>query len=615
MNLVYNISLNNSLFGLLVSLLLILGFNHLGTLILKNANIYSIISKVSDVKYQKILIAINFAMIILFPVILFFQFSKEFILLFALCLIFFGIIQSIELLKKWRLYIQIVNKLNLTNIIIILLLLGYFFLSISPITHADALGYHVSVAKFIANSGRFPSELNNFENLLTGSGEIVMSLGFLFNSEQLGNLVQFSGLLSLIGVVRKNSNDKRLFSLLILSTPIIIFLCSSPKPQLFSIASNALVFTIIFLNRTNFLLNRKILFSIAIIILVFLINSINSKFSFILSGGILYLASLVYFYKKNFLIIFLSLSIIIFIFFYLPHIYWKFYNWGGDIYQYILNPFPTHLPGFNNYESYLTNYRRDIPLIYLLIPMSMGTFTNTMGICLIFLLLIPRVQYELRIRIILIIFFYLIIVSIKGQITGRFLIEPIFWLIIILSKSRIKINNLFRIPLYFQSCVVFLFLIFAFLNLFPGSLTKTLYEKTMNKYANGYSLYSWANSIISDKGTIISMHRSISLGKNKTLSTSFLNYLSKSDDPEIYINQIQKYKPKYFLTYQPSINDSKNNFSIFEKCLGRKIATKENVGTYTGRNPFNRGRGYAGLLYEFKTKNLLNCIDMNLLKD
>jgi len=137
----------------------------------------------------------------------------------------------------------------------------------------------------------------------------------------------------------------------------------------------------------------------------------------------------------------------------------------------------------------------------------------------------------------------------------------------------------------------------------------------MNKYANGYSLYSWANSIISDEGTIISMHRSISLGKNKTLSTSFLNYLSKSDDPEIYINQIQKYKPKYFLTYQPSINDSKNNFSIFEKCLGRKIATKENVGTYTGRNPFNRGRGYAGLLYEFKTKNLLNCIDMNLLKD
>ena len=615
MNFIYNLSTNYSLFALSVSLLLFLGFNQLGTIILKNKNIYSIISELSDVRYQKTLIAINFAMIFLFPIVLFFKFSKEFILLFSISLIILGIIQSIEFIKKWKFHIHTVNKINLENIIIILFLLGYFFLSISPITHADALGYHSSVAKFIANSGRFPSELNNFENLLTGSGEIVMSLGFLFNSEQLGNLVQFSGLLSLIGVVRKNSNDKILFSLLILSTPIIIFLCSSPKPQLFSIASNALVFIIIFLNRTNFLLNRKILFSIAIIILVFLTNSINSKFSFILSGGILYLASLVYFYKKNFLRIFLFLSIFIFSIFYFPHIYWKFYNWGGDIYQYILNPFPTHLPGFNNFESYLINYRRDIPLIYLLIPMSMGTFTNTIGICLIFLLLIPKIQYELRIRIILILLFYLAIVSMKGQITGRFLVEPIFWLIIILSKNGLKINNLFKIPLYIQSCVVFLFLIFATLNLFPGSLTKSLYEKTMNKYANGYSLYSWANSMINDEGTIISMHRSISLGKNKTLSANFLSYLSETDNPEIYINDMQKYNPKYFLTFQNTIDDLDKNVSIFENCLGRVISKKNEVGFHTGRNPFNKGNSYSGILYEIKSKHLSDCINMNLLND
>tara|TARA_B110000211_G_C14051657_1_gene541490 strand:+ start:11 stop:1858 length:1848 start_codon:yes stop_codon:yes gene_type:complete len=615
MNFIYNLSTNYPLFGLSASLLLFLGFNQLGTIILKNKNIYSIISELSDVRYQKTLIAINFAMIFLFPIVLFFKFSKEFILLFSISLIILGIIQSIEFIKKWKFHIHTVNKINLENIIIILFLLGYFFLSISPITHADALGYHASVAKFIASSGRFPSELNNFENLLTGSGEIVMSLGFLYNSEQLGNLVQFSGLLSLIGVVRKNSNDKGLFSLLILSTPIIIFLCSSPKPQLFSIASNALVFTTIFLNRTNFLHNRKVLFSIAIIILVFLTNSINTKFSFILSGGILYIASLEYFYKKNFLRIFLFLSIIIFSFFYFPHIYWKFYNWGGDIYQYILNPFPTHLPGFNNFESYLTNYRRDIPLIYLLIPMSMGTFTNTMGVCLIFLVLIPKIQYKLRIKIILIILFYLVIVSIKGQITGRFLIEPIFWLIIILSKEKIKINNFFRIPLYIQSCVVFLFLIFATLNLFPGSLTKSLYEKTMNKYANGYSLYSWANSVISDEGTIISMHRSISLGKNKTLSANFLSYLSKTDNPEIYINDMQKYNPKYFLTFQNSIDDLDKNVSIFKNCLGIVISKKKEVGFYTGRNPFNKGNSYSGILYEIKSNHLSDCINMNLLNN
>jgi len=247
--------------------------------------------------------------------------------------------------------------------------------------------------------------------------------------------------------------------------------------------------------------------------------------------------------------------------------------------------------------------------------MSMGTFTNTIGVCLIFLFFIPRIQFELRIKIILIILFYLAIVSMKGQITGRFLVEPIFWLIIILSKEKIKINNFFRIPLYIQSCVVFLFLIFATLNLFPGSLTKSLYEKTMNEYANGYSLYSWANSMTSDEGTIISMHRSISLGKNKTLSANFLSYLSKTDNPEIYINDMQKYNPKYFLTFQNSIDDLDKNVSIFENCLGRVIAKKKEVGFDTGRNPFNKGNSYSGILYEIKSKNLSDCINMNLLND
>ena len=203
----------------------------------------------------------------------------------------------------------------------------------------------------------------------------------------------------------------------------------------------------------------------------------------------------------------------------------------------------------------------------------------------------------------------------KGQITGRFLVEPIFWLIIILSKNALKINNLFKIPLYIQSCVVFLFLIFATLNLFPGSLTKSLYEKTMNKYANGYSLYAWANSMISDDGTIISMHRSTSLGKNKTLSANFLSYLSKTDNPEIYINDMQKYNPKYFLTFQNSIDDLDKNLSIFENCLGRVIAKKKEVGFYTGRNPFNKGNSYSGILYEIKSNHLSDCINMNLLKD
>ena len=111
------------------------------------------------------------------------------------------------------------------------------------------------------------------------------------------------------------------------------------------------------------------------------------------------------------------------------------------------------------------------------------------------------------------------------------------------------------------------------------------------------------------------MHRSISLGKNKTLSANFLSYLSKTDNPEIYINDMQKYNPKYFLTFQNSTDDLDKNVSIFENCLGRVMSKKNEVGFYTGRNPFNKGNSYSGILYEIKSKHLSDCINMNLLND
>ena len=614
MNFIYNLSTNYPLFGLSVSLLLFLGFNQLGTIILKNKNINNIISEVSDPEYQKILIAVNCVMIFLFPIFLFYRFSTELILLLTLILIVLGIIQCIFFLQRYQFYIEIIKKQKLENLVIIIFLIIYFTLSMAPITHADALGYHEVVAKFIADNRTFPKELNNFQNLLAGSGEVMMSLSFLFNSEQLGNLIQYSGLLSIVGVIRKNSNNKLLFSLLVLSTPVIIFLCSSPKPQLFPLASNILIFTIIFFNKATSILHKKNLTYLTIIILTFLINSINTKFSFMLSGVILYLLSVNYFFKKSFLKEFLFLSLVFSCLFYFPYIYWKFDNWGGHIYQYILNPFPTHLLGINNFENYLINYKRGLSLIYLLVPRNLGEFTNTIGICLIFFFLIPKIESKLRLKILLIILFYFGVVVYKGQITGRFLVEPIFWLLIILSKENLRIHNLFKIPVYIQSSIVLLFILFGSYNLFPGSISKQYYEKTMNKFANGYSLFFWANSLIKDDGAIISMHRSISLGNNKTISTDFLNYLTEKDDPEIYINLIQKYAPKYFLTFQNSINNNNKNLSIFKNCLGRVVSKKNEIGYYTGRNPFNKGEVYAGLLYELKTNNLLNCIDMKLLR-
>ena len=615
MTLIQGLSINYPVFGLLMSIFLLFGFYSFGSIICKNKYIYNLISEVSDVNYQKILIAVNFLSIILFPLLLFLRQGIYFLQSISIVIACFGVVQIIIFLRKIKIYKIDVKIINIENLIITSFIICYFVLSMSPITHPDALDYHADIAEFIATTGTFPANLNNLHNILYGSGEAIMALSFIFKSEQIGNLIQFSGLLSIIGLIRKNSKNKFLFSLIILSTPVIFFLCSSPKPQLLPLATNALVFTLVFFKRKNLFLDKQHLLYFAIIILIFLINSVNTKFSFILSSGILYIISLNYFYRKNFFKEFLYISITLFILFYLPNLIWKSQNWGGQIHNYLLSPFPQNLPGINNFENYLLNYQKDLPFIYLIIPQNLGTITNTVGISFVFLFLVPFLKNEIRLKMIIIILIFTTIVFTRGQATARFLIEPIFWLLIIVSQEKIKLNKLFVYLIYLQSVVGATIVIFGTYNLFPGALSKSYYNLTMTKYANGYELYSWSNLIIDNDKPVLSMHRSIFLGKNKTLSTSFLNYLSKDDDPEIYIREIQKYKPKYFLTFQSSIYEGKNNLSIFKNCLGKVVAKKENVGTYTARNPFNRKKSYAGLLYEFKTSNLLECVDMNLLKN
>ena len=85
---------------------------------------------------------------------------------------------------------------------------------------------------------------------LAGIGELILSIGFALKAEQFGSLLQFSAILSLISVffVSKNKNTiylKNLILLLILSTPVLIFFVSSPKPQIIPIISSLIIFLFI----------------------------------------------------------------------------------------------------------------------------------------------------------------------------------------------------------------------------------------------------------------------------------------------------------------------------------------------------------------------------------
>ena len=50
------------------------------------------------------------------------------------------------------------------------------------------------------------------------------------------------------------------------------------------------------------------------------------------------------------------INIIFILIFYFGFIYWKYSIWGGNLFNYIINPLPIHISGVQSFYNYLINY-------------------------------------------------------------------------------------------------------------------------------------------------------------------------------------------------------------------------------------------------------------------
>ena len=96
--------------------------------------------------------------------------------------------------------------------------------------------------------------------------------------------------------------------------------------------------------------------------------------------------------------------------------------------------------------------------------------------------------------------------------------------------------------------------------------------------------------------------RSVSLYKDFPISASFMNFTNQKQSL-FYQKEILKYKPKYFVTF-----GKKPRFDYMKGCIGKLYKKKEDVGTFSSRNPFNKKEKYNGYIYHFDYSKLPTCI-------
>ena len=274
------------------------------------------------------------------------------------------------------------KKINKKDYPLYILIILFFLLSIAPVTHADSVAYHMLGAVNFLIDGNLLKDLLPSEIKLAGPGELLIALGLSFGSEQLGGLVQFSSIFTIIYAFKnfKKNPVSKLLLLSAITTPTFIFFMSSPKPQLMQISNVLLCSFIIykiFKNEYSNILIKKFIY---LIVFILALNMLV-KFSFILSSTILFLvlfAVLFKIKKINYLIGPLISSGLILI---LPKIIFYQNYFNTNIIYFFKSSLPINLSLYQTISeslSKITEGKRNLPT-WLVYPHGLGSFSAMIG--------------------------------------------------------------------------------------------------------------------------------------------------------------------------------------------------------------------------------------------
>tara|TARA_B100000787_G_scaffold170150_1_gene164383 strand:- start:163 stop:2025 length:1863 start_codon:yes stop_codon:yes gene_type:complete len=607
-------------FSLIISFIMCLGVTHIGYTAINTNKFKGLFNNYKYRNFFSPLIGSYILIFFIYPFLFFGLFNKNFFIFIASTIFILGVfflLNNISKITKKKLLNLYKLPYQFDLLLLILFLLGFFLISISPITHSDSFMYHVQGSLDVLNKGIFATDALQMLDLLVSGGEIFIILGFALKSQELGNLIQYLSILSLIPIflsIKISENNSLIFPILgILSSFCMFFLISSPKPQMLHIMGCLFVFSFMYSNLHT--LNKKNFFWISFILTAILIINIQIKFSFVL-GSVLLISSLfIYSINKSFVKEYIFVLLCLFIILVLPSFIFRNSQFNTGLIDLFLSPLPLNIHGFLEFQnSTIKQSSYGVFPLWLIIPNELKNFSSVIGpiIFIVFVINKKNIKDNRYFFIGLSLFFLLAINF--GQPSARFIFDGFICLVYLIFNLNFKYYmhvkiffNLIRLQSIFLIIALFLFVF----RVFPGSLNLNYYEKVMHKNTNGYSLMKWANTKLTKDSVVLSTHDSVSLLNNKSFNYYFLDFVDfRNNSSQIFIKSIKKNNINTVLFFGINGNELQNApyFDKLENCLGNLISHKKNVGRHVGRNPFQQGSPYGGWLFEFNIKKFPQCL-------
>lgn len=607
-------------FSAIFGLLLLFGCDKVGSIFL---NYFGISTERNSfvIRMQAIPVGVLLISIVIYPLAVA-QITSLFIMqAIGSILLVLGLYNFMLLVKYFKDFYEsheISNQIKFQNsdfYIVLAILFFLFLLALSPVTSNDSLDYHIGYAISLLNHGGMLFIPEWFLGRYSAHGEVMNALGLAIGSEQFGSLIQWGGLIALVSMIwpMHDNSKRKIETLLILaavSAPVLLFLVSSQKPQLWPISMTSFAFYLYLITAKEKILIEHLNKRFALVCMLCMCAS-QVKFNYILGGSIaislmFYLMVINKQVKSAILILFSSAFFIL-----LPPLLWKLSILDTSVFEIFTNPLPGDLPGtaealkhWRNETDHYTNLPFPISIIF---PDSIGAISSILGIGWILLIFfILKLNRENNVALISI-FVLIIVTSIFAPPAARMFLEPYYWMLIFCSyyliEKKVYIKKFFHWIIRGQALLFLAMVIYGVYILFPAALSNDLRKEVLMKTANGYDLMQWVNKELPEDAILINAHRSSAIVPRKSFNNFiWTNYVDiNSKDAYIYLNRMKDIKPTHIMV----LNEISHNTTLLN-CLGSLHAGPKE--TYiASRNPWNSGLKYNAWLFEIDYKNLPVC--------
>ena len=519
----------------------------------------------------------------------------------------------------WLSCVAKLRRQSILKSVLVLLLAGMGLTALGPVTNADALDNHIGSAIAILNDGGLFGHYEWFHHRLSGNGEVLNALALSVGAEQFGSLLQYVSLLAVVSVMlfarpqpsvgMENSESTYLIALAAVSAPILLFLVSAPKPQMWPISMTALAFVLTVSLFGRDLTRRHAMWDYVLVCLLVMVAS-QAKFNYILGGGIVGIMAVVVMAKQGYLKPALYLGLLVGAVVLLPPVIFKSIAFDTSLVDAFTSPLPGSLPGTKEMIGF-SQFNADVKSVLffplsIIIPSHVGGYGAVLGIgWLMFVGIRPGNDFGLWIGVVA---SGIIVVAniFLAPPAARMYMEPYFWLFLVLSLQDRQLSHrmvrLSWLPVLAQSGLAIVACWFGAVSLFPGALVPSWRATVMEGSANGYEIMQWVDKVLPDNAVMLSGHRSMALAPREALSLEWLNFVDiKAPETQYYFDLLIDRKVSYILVIGPI-----NYNADLAGCYGTVIAGP-GVGHLATRNPFNQGADYEAWVLEFESERLPKC--------